>query len=107
MQIGCGFNHYLYHVMIENVMKEINGEVLSKVSGGNLTSSILDFFRNWGADSNSEQGKQGEWVSNSTIESPALGKGDEYGKAIVAVLAVAAVASVAVVGGIFSLFGRK
>ncbi|MGU3521609.1 hypothetical protein ACLBW2_00685 [Enterobacteriaceae bacterium C23F] len=85
-------------------MKEINGEVLTKVSGGNLTSSILDFFRNWGADSNSEQG---EWTSSSTVESPALGKGDEYGKAIVAVLAVATVASAAIFGGIFSLFGRK
>ncbi|SNY61437.1 hypothetical protein [Enterobacter sp. CC120223-11] len=89
-------------------MKEINGEVLSKVSGGNLTSCILDFIHNWVGGPNAEKG---EWTSNSTIESPALGKGEEFGKAIVtgglAVLAVATGASFALFGGIFSLFNRK
>lgn len=89
-------------------MKEISDGMLNEVSGGNLTSSILDFIMNRGADSNSEQG---EWHSNSTIESPALGKGEEYGKAIVVggltALAVAGIAAATAFGGVFQGIFRR
>lgn len=91
-------------------MKEINGKELKMVSGGNLTTCILDFIRNLGTCSSSESG---EWGSNSTIESPALGKGDRYGNALVTgglmamAMAVATISSVAAIGGVFSLFGNK
>ncbi|RWR02351.1 hypothetical protein ED28_08195 [[Pantoea] beijingensis] len=77
-------------------MKEIKGDVLKEISGGNLTTTILDYFRNWGSDNNSEHQ---EWHSGSTIESPALGKGDQYGKAIATGLAAIAIFSISLVGG--------
>lgn len=63
-------------------MKEIKDENLQQVSGGSLTSDLLNFFRHgvWGS---APQQEHHDWTSGSTITSPAVGKGDEYGRAMV------------------------
>ncbi|HAT8013592.1 hypothetical protein K7R23_24525 [Citrobacter rodentium NBRC 105723 = DSM 16636] len=80
-------------------MHNLNKEEVHQVSGGGLTSDIINYFRNLNTDS--ETGKQ-EWQSVVTTPSPALQKGDQYGAAIVTGLAAIALFSVRVVGGALS-----
>ncbi|MTH45709.1 hypothetical protein [Intestinirhabdus alba] len=77
-------------------MRNLNNEEINQISGGSLTSAILDYFRN--LNSGGDSGKQ-DWQSSSTTPSPALGKGDQYGAAIVTGLAVIALFSANLVGG--------
>lgn len=72
-------------------MKEIKEQSLQEISGGSLTSDILNFFRHgiFGSDSGSEHK---DWSSSSNIPSPAIGKGDEYGLALVTGLVTIAAA---------------
>jgi hypothetical protein len=85
-------------------MREIKGGSLKEISGGNFTTSILDYFRNLGSEENS--GRQ-DWSSSSTIDSPAIGKGEQYGAAIVGGFAAIAIFSIILAGGFFKgLFAK-
>ncbi|WP_034945852.1 hypothetical protein [Erwinia oleae] len=73
-----------------------------KVSGGNLSSDIMDALNPGRTPS-----EKGDWTSPSTIDSPAIGQGDVFGKIFVGVAAVAVSIFAVGLGGIFSLFNRK
>ncbi|WP_435928701.1 bacteriocin [Dryocola sp. BD613] len=79
-------------------MKEIKDKMLKEISGGSLTSSILDYFRNPGSEDNMQTE---EWHSSSTILSPALGRGEQYGTAIVTGFAAIALFAVALADTFF------
>ena len=83
-------------------MRNINNSEMEEVAGGSLTSDILDFFK---GSSSSENNK--DWTSPSTIESPAIGQGDKFGKIVVGALVVAATLLSSGISGIFSFMNNK
>lgn len=83
-------------------MRNINNNEMDEVAGGSLTSDILDFIK---GSSSSENNK--DWTSSSTIESPAIGQGDKFGKIIVGALVFAATIFSAGLGGIFGFIKNE
>ncbi|QKJ89243.1 hypothetical protein PMPD1_4344 [Paramixta manurensis] len=80
-------------------MKVISEKDMKQVAGAGFsisTSDILDFFR-------PSSPERTEWVDMNTIESPAYGRGEFFGKLFVSAIAVAGV----VVAGLFGKVATK
>lgn len=74
-------------------MKEIKEHALKDISGGSMTSDLLNFFRHGIFGSDSADGSEHQkWASSSTAPVQSAGKGEEYGLALVTgLVAIAAV----------------
>jgi len=74
-------------------VKEIKDHALNDISGGSLTSDLLNFFRHgiFGSDSANNSEHQ-DWTPSATAPVQSIGKGDEYGLALVTGLVTIAAA---------------
>lgn len=66
-------------------MRELKANEISAVSGGSLTSIILDFFKNLGSSSDSKE--KTEWVRPDSIPPANTISGNAFGMGIVGIVA--------------------
>jgi len=68
-------------------MRELNNKEISNVSGGSLTSLILDFFKNLNGSSQEEST---EWTRPENIPAANTISGQAFGMGVVGVIAAVA-----------------